>query len=120
MKPVSCFITLLALVLDLSAAQKRPNIVFIFRTIMPIRRSAPGSKINQTPNIDRIANAGMRFDRALVCNSIWSQPVAILTGKYSHANGFFRNGNLFDGLGRPFPNYCRRSDTRLRSSASGT
>jgi len=51
--------------------------------------SAYGSNRNQTPNIDRLAKEGMRFDRAFVTNSICGPSRAvILTGKYSHLNGF--------------------------------
>jgi arylsulfatase A-like enzyme len=57
-----------------------------------------GSKVNKTPNLDRIAKGGMRFDRCFVTNSICGPCRAvILTGKYSHLNGFTRNGNTFDG-----------------------
>lgn len=85
-----------------AAAQnlKRPNIVVIisddhaYQTI-----SAYGSKLMNTPNIDRIANEGARFDRAYVTNSICGPSRAvILTGKYSHKNGFKDNENsTFDG-----------------------
>ena len=61
--------------------------------------SAYGSKLMQTPNIDRIANEGARFDKAYVTNSICGPSRAvILTGKYSHKNGFKDNENSrFDG-----------------------
>src|SRR5262249_8187080 len=58
---------------------------------------AYGSKVNQTPNIDRIAREGMRFDLCLVTNSICTPSrAAILTGKYSHINGV-PVFNRFDG-----------------------
>ena len=59
-----------------------------------------------TPNIDRIAKEGMRFDRCLVTNSI-SGPcrAVVLTGKYSHLNGFVKNEGQapFDGSQQTFP-----------------
>jgi arylsulfatase A-like enzyme len=59
-----------------------------------------------TPNIDRIARDGMRFDRCLVTNSI-SGPcrAVVLTGKYSHLNGFVKNEGQapFDGSQQTFP-----------------
>ncbi len=59
--------------------------------------SAYGSKINQTPNIDRIAKEGMRFNKCFVVNSICTPSrAAILTGKYSHINGV-TVFNRFDG-----------------------
>ena len=50
--------------------------------------SAYGSRINQTPNLDRIASGGMRFDSAFCTNSICAPSrAAILTGTYNHVNG---------------------------------
>ena len=62
-------------------------------------------KLLETPNIDRIAREGMRFDRCLVTNSICGPSRAtILTGKYSHLNGFYNNTNSrFDGSQPTFP-----------------
>lgn len=93
------------------AAKDRPNIVFIFSDDHAFQAvSAYDSKINQTPNIDRIANAGMRFDRCLVTNSICGPSRAvILTGKYSHLNGFMRNGNRFDSSQQTFPKLLQKA-----------
>jgi arylsulfatase A-like enzyme len=85
---------------DVAAAKdKRPNILFIFSDDHGYQAlSCYGSKVNQTPNLDRIAKEGMRFDRCFVTNSICGPSRAvILTGKYSHLNGFVRNGNTFNG-----------------------
>lgn len=73
-----------------SAADERPNILFIMSDDHAYQAiSAYGSNRNQTPNIDRLAKEGMRFDRAFVTNSICGPSRAvILTGKYSHLNGF--------------------------------
>ena len=47
-----------------------------------------GGRLNQTPNIDAIASGGVRFNRALVTNSLCAPSRAtILTGTYSHING---------------------------------
>ncbi|QDU89015.1 Arylsulfatase [Pirellulimonas nuda] len=80
------------------AAAAPPNIVFIFSDDHAFQAvGAYGSNINQTPNIDRIANSGMRFDRCYVTNSICGPSRAcILTGKYSHKNGFRTNNDRFD------------------------
>ena len=68
-----------------------------WRTITPPHAiSAYGSKINQTPNIDRIAKEGMRFDNCFCTNSICTPSRGvILTGQYSHINGV---KTLADGL----------------------
>ena len=73
----------------------RPNILFIMSDDHGYQAlSCYGSQVNQTPNLDRIANEGMRFDACFVTNSICGPSRAtILTGKYSHLNGFARNGN---------------------------
>jgi arylsulfatase A-like enzyme len=81
------------------AADERPNILFIMSDDHGYQAlSCYGSRVNQTPNLDRIAQEGMRFDRCYVTNSICGPCRAvILTGKYSHLNGFARNGDTFDG-----------------------
>lgn len=73
--------------------KSKPNIVIIisddhsYQTI-----SAYGSKVTKTPNIDRIANEGAMFNKAYVTNSICGPSRAVLlTGKYSHKNGFKDN-----------------------------
>ncbi|HUP77143.1 MAG TPA: sulfatase, partial [Pirellula sp.] len=82
---------------ELIAAEKQPNILFVFSDDLAFQAiSAYGEKrqLLQTPNIDRIAREGMRFDRCLVTNSICGPSRAtILTGKYSHMNGFYNNSN---------------------------
>ncbi len=78
--------------------------------IMPIQAisayGSPISKLAPTPNIDRIASNGMIFNRCLVTNSI-SGPcrAVVLTGKYSHLNGFVKNEGQspFDGTQQTFP-----------------
>jgi arylsulfatase A-like enzyme len=67
----------------------RPNILYIMADDHAAHAiSAYGSKINKTPNIDRIAQEGMRFNKCFVTNSICTPSrAAILTGKYSHMNG---------------------------------
>ncbi len=50
--------------------------------------SAYGSRVNTTPNLDRLANEGARLDRVFATNSICTPSRAvILTGQYSHLNG---------------------------------
>ncbi len=88
---------------------QRPNIVFIiaddhaFQAISAYKDRF--KDIAPTPNIDRIAEQGMRFDRCLVTNSICGPSRAtILTGKYGHKNKFFLNEhNEFDGSQQTFP-----------------
>jgi arylsulfatase A-like enzyme len=67
---------------------KKPNILFIMADDHAARAiSAYGSGLNSTPNLDRIANEGMRLDRCYVTNSICTPSrAAILTGTYNHVN----------------------------------
>ncbi len=87
------------------AAKKRPNIVFLFSDDHAVQAiGAYGSRINETPNIDRIARDGLVFTKSFCANSICGPSRAcILTGKHSHKNGFLRNGNRFDGTQTTFP-----------------
>ncbi len=65
-----------------------PNIIFIMSDDHAAHAmSCYGSRINQTPQIDRIANEGMRFDNCFCTNSICTPSrAAILTGTYNHIN----------------------------------
>lgn len=69
--------------------QRQPNIVFIMSDDHAAHAiSAYGSKLIKTPNIDRLATEGMKFENCFVTNSICTPSrAAILTGKYSHING---------------------------------
>jgi arylsulfatase A-like enzyme len=88
-----------------TAADSRPNIVFIFTDDHCTQAlSAYDPSRITTPNMDRIAREGMRFDRCYVTNSICGPSRAVIqTGKYSHLNGFIRNGNRFNGDQQTFP-----------------
>ena len=110
--------SLLALIaiLPLAAhAADRPNIVFIFSddhaTQALSAYGGPLAKIAPTPNLDAIAAKGMRFDRCMVTNSICGPSRAtILTGKYSHKNGFFMNeATKFDGSQQTFPKLLQKA-----------
>jgi hypothetical protein len=100
----------------------RPNILFIFSDDHAYQAiSAYGSNRNKTPNLDRIAKEGMRFDRAFVTNSICAPSRAVvLTGKHSHLNGQLTNGETFDGSQQTFPKLLQKRVIRPRSLANGT
>jgi arylsulfatase A-like enzyme len=69
--------------------QKPPNILFIMSDDHASHAmSCYGSRINRTPNLDRIAIGGMRFDNCFCTNSICTPSrAAILSGTYNHVNG---------------------------------
>lgn len=113
------FPILIVAVLMLSAApaqaDSRPNIVFVFSDDHATQAiSSYGGRLAEvalTPNLDRIAEEGMRFTRCLVTNSICGPSRAtILTGKYSHLNGFYKNeATKFDGSQQTFPKLLQKA-----------
>lgn len=107
--------TMLAIVMAMAMqsvthAQSRPNILFIFTDDHAAHAmSCYGSKINTTPNLDRIANEGMLFTNCFCTNSICGPSRAVIqTGKHSHLNGFLQNGNKFDGTQQTFPKLLQK------------
>ncbi len=95
---------------------QRPNIIFI----MSDDHSANAisiydgiySKVAPTPNIDRIGNEGVRMDDMFCTNSISGPSRAcILTGKYSHINGYHVNegGISFNGDQETLPKQLHES-----------
>jgi arylsulfatase A-like enzyme len=94
----------------LSAADTRPNILFIMSDDHAAHAiGAYGSRVNQTSNLDRLANQGMRFANVFCVNSICSPSRAtILTGKYSHLNGV-PTFNRFDGSQPTVAKYLQKA-----------
>ena len=94
------------------AGKDRPmNILYImcddhsYQTI-----SAYGSRLIETPNIDRIADSGMIFTNSFVANSVSAPSRAcLLTGKHSHMNGMTDNTKTFDGSQQTFPKLLRQA-----------
>ena len=89
----------------------QPNIVFIMTDDHAYQAiSAYGSDRINTPNIDRLAEGGMRFDRAFVTNSICAPSRAvILTGKHSHLNGVLDNRLPFDSTQQTYPKLLQQA-----------
>jgi arylsulfatase A-like enzyme len=97
-----------------NAQTRPPNILVIFsddHAYQAISAYGDPRRLLDTPNIDRIAKQGARFDRCLVTNSICGPSRAtLLTGKYSHANGFYNNTNSrFDGTQVTFPKLLQKA-----------
>lgn len=88
-----------------------PNIIFIMSDDHASKAiSAYDSSLIQTPNIDRLASNGMRFDRCFCTNAICAPSRAvILTGKYSHMNGVVDNSRSFDGSQQTLPKILQQS-----------
>lgn len=97
---------LIGLTVNLFAqSPKRPNIIFIMSDDHAYQAiSAYDQRLISTPNIDRIAKAGILFTNASVTNSICAPSRAtILTGKHSHLNGKVDNHFKFDTTNITFP-----------------
>ncbi|MEX0288913.1 MAG: sulfatase [Flavobacteriaceae bacterium] len=90
-----------------------PNIIFIMADDHAYQAISayghPLSVLAPTPNIDRIAKNGARFENSFCTNAICGPSRAvILTGKHSHMNGFRMNGEEFDGTQPTLPKYLQK------------
>ena len=99
-----------ALPLRLRAQGVVPNVLFIMTDDQQRgAMSAYGNAILKTPNMDRIAAEGIRFDQAFVTNSLCAPSrVSYLTGLYSSAHGVFTNGDgpqFYNGPGVKHPTF---------------
>ena len=86
-------------------ADRRPNILYIMSDDHASHAmSCYGSRINSTPNLDRIASGGMRFNNCFCTNSICTPSrAAILTGTYNHINGVTTLSTHMDNRLQTFP-----------------
>jgi len=108
------------IILFLSCSQKKevqkekhkaPNILFIMTDDHSRHAiSAYGSKLIKTPNLDLLADNGVRFNACAVTNAICGPSRAVaLTSKYSHINGFKDNQSTFDGDQQTFPKLLQKN-----------
>ena len=101
-----------ALVPVLAAAQERYNIVYIMTDDHTAQMmSCYDNRFVETPNLDRIANDGVKFVNSYVANSLSGPSRAcMLTGKHSHANGFTNNEHgIFDGSQQTMPKLMQKA-----------
>ena len=91
--------------------QKRPNIIFMMSDDHAYQAiSAYSNHLIETPNIDRIANEGVKFTNACVSNSICAPSRAtILTGKHTHIHGKVDNVFPFDESQMTFPQLMQKA-----------
>ena len=87
------------------AEVKRPNIIIMMTDDHTTQAmSCYGSRLMQTPNLDRLAKEGMLFENCYVTNAISGPSRAcILTGKFGHKNGFTDNSQTFNGDQQTYP-----------------
>jgi len=104
-KIFSMLLFFLPVILFAQTNNSRPNILVIFSDDHAYQAiSAYGNKFITTPNIDRIANEGALLTNNFVTNSICGPSRAtLLTGKYSHLNGYKFNEKKFDFNQQVFP-----------------
>lgn len=88
----------------------KPNIIYIMADDLTTQAiSAYGGiykDLAPTPNMDRLAREGMLFEQVMCTNAICGPSrAAILTGNYSHVNGYYKNesGGQFDAAQWTFP-----------------
>lgn len=93
------------------SGRERPNVLFILADDHAAHAiSCYGSRINRTPNLDRIAREGIRFTNCFCTNSICAPSRAsILTGQYSHVNGVINNYTEFDAAQQTFPKLMQQA-----------
>jgi arylsulfatase A-like enzyme len=97
-----------------NSKSSRPNILFLMSDDHSYNAvscyNGVLSKASPTPNIDRIANEGIRFDNCFVTNSLCAPSRAtILTGKYSHLNKLPINYIEFDGSQQTVPKLLQKT-----------
>lgn len=88
-----------------------PNIIYIMAddlTTQAISAYENGiyDEVAPTPNMDKLAKEGMLFKNVMCTNAICGPSrAALLTGSYSHVNGYYKNhnGGLFDTTNWTFP-----------------
>ena len=85
--PAVVLLTMLGL-LSSPASASRPNILLIVSEDNGPELGCYGDPYARTPNLDRLASEGVRFNRAFVAQAGCSQSrAAYLTGLYPHQNG---------------------------------
>lgn len=101
------FISLAVALPAVAAAQRTQyNVLYIMTDDHTAQMMSCYDKTNVvTPNLDRIAQDGVRFVNSFVANSLSGPSRAcMITGKHSHANGFTNNEHgVFDGSQQTMP-----------------
>jgi iduronate 2-sulfatase len=79
-----------------SAAPSRPNVLFLIADDLNNFEGCYGNTLVKTPNIDRLAERGVRFERAY-CNFPLCGPSrnSLLTGMYPNSTGILANSQIF-------------------------
>ncbi|MFM7210159.1 MAG: sulfatase-like hydrolase/transferase, partial [Verrucomicrobiota bacterium] len=87
---------LVALGLSLSAAEGRRNVLFIISDDLNNYLGCYGDPRARTPNLDRLAGRGVRFDRAYCAYPLCGPSRnSLLTGLYPNSTGIHQNAQIF-------------------------
>jgi len=80
----------------LAADTKRPNVLFLISDDLNNLLGCFGDPLAKTPNIDRLAARGMRFDRAYCAYPLCGPSRnSMLTGLYPNSTGILANAQIF-------------------------
>jgi arylsulfatase A len=95
--PIFLVLVLFALAASGRAADSKPNIVFILADDLGIDGvSCYGADKHKTPNIDKLAASGTRFETCYAAPLCGPSRCLLITGRYA-----FRTGGLTNGSWRP-------------------
>ncbi|MBR1890011.1 MAG: sulfatase [Alloprevotella sp.] len=98
--------------LPIAASAQRYNVVYIMTDDHTAQMMSCYDRSHiQTPNLDRIAENGLRFTQSYVANSLSGPSRAcMITGKHSHNNGFTNNEHgIFDGSQQTMPKLLQQA-----------
>ncbi len=93
---VYLFLTLVFIASQAQAADKPPNVLFIISDDLNNNLGCYGDVQAKTPNIDKLAARGVRFERSY-CTFPLCGPSrnSLLTGLYPNSTGIFENSQIF-------------------------
>lgn len=79
-----------------AADVKRPNVLFLISDDLNNMLGCYGDKLAKTPNIDRLAARGVRFDRSYCAFPLCGPSRnSLLTGLYPNSTGILANAQIF-------------------------
>ena len=106
----------------IAGPRRRPNLIFIMTDDhAQSALGCYGNKIIRTPNLDRLAAGGVRFNQAFVTNALCLPSRATyLTGVYSHTHGMVTNGEESGFTGEPRLISARTYPNMLRAAGYHT
>ena len=97
----------ITLLLPTHAAQPKPNIILVLADDLGAQElGCYGNKTHRTPNLDRLAAEGTRFETFYANPLCTPTRMALMTGQYGFRNGYLGMGN---------PNFIPKKDSPLHA-----